>query len=659
MNTPEDEPDRPEQRIQITKRSGRRVRPPSRYEPDPDQIMEDDYSDATSEADSAMGDEWGYREEVQHDEEDVVQREEEYEEHDTGQSDFSLSDSPDSSYESTRSRSTDEDDDDDDDDDDDFEEDIAGDYDDFLAQTDEEEGWAFYRGRSNVERPGGQNQKFADLEVLESFDIYKDLLELHSARECDEEAFCDACRHIQSVIYLYNRFLVDKTRTVSIMKSHKITNYSIMATKSMNALLISCRAKNYPQSSDVEKSMMHIHLTFEDIINGAFNSMLSEFFCDLADTFDEYTVITDAKTMLEGLMAADECTEIPMGTFVEVFKPHADLIMTKDPKLFDVCEILLITGGEFDMAKEWTALEDDNREAIWNYIQQLFPAGTTILSMSGKVLSSIQSLAQGCMKKVENGELTESQAQDPMAETIETLKCNNSDSFDMAWMFQGVFYNDCRHSSRSDYFKCLFLNDMRKGTEKFEGVKANKVSDPISKRHIFDMMRVFCYTGIVQVDKGEPILKTMERYSAFHYYSLRGGMDVIRQLVMDVINPSNAIQALEYAMNSVVCSGEDGSDRGLLSDISDYIAIYALVVFKHKSFYALGFESIPGISQICARDDLNIREIDLLQCVFKLCEKRIHADKDGHGLRSAWELILHITSRNPGHLSGASCASPA
>lgn len=154
----------------------------------------------------------------------------------------------------------------------------------------------------------------------------------------------------------------------------------------------------------------------------AFNSMLSEFFTDLADTFDEYTVITDAKIMLDGLMAADECTEIPMGTFVEVFKPHADLIMTKDAKLFDVCEIPMITGGEFDMAKEWTALEDDNREAIWNYIQQLFLTGTTILSMSGEVLSSIESLAKGCMQKVEDGELTESEAQDPMIILQEIMK---------------------------------------------------------------------------------------------------------------------------------------------------------------------------------------------------------------------------------------------
>lgn len=114
----------------------------------------------------------------------------------------------------------------------------------------------------------GNTKKFTDLDVLESFDIYKDLLALHNARECDEEAFSDACRHIQSVIFLYRRFLGDKAKGVSIMDSRKITNYSIMATKSMNALLISCRAKNFPESSGVEESMMHIHLTFEEIING-------------------------------------------------------------------------------------------------------------------------------------------------------------------------------------------------------------------------------------------------------------------------------------------------------------------------------------------------------------------------------------------------------
>jgi len=154
----------------------------------------------------------------------------------------------------------------------------------------------------------------------------------------------------------------------------------------------------------------------------AFNSMLSEFFCDLADTFDDYSVIADAKTMLDGYIAADECTPAPMETFVDVFKPHADLIMTKNAKLFDVCEIPMISGGDFNMATEWKALEDDNREAIWNYIQQLFLTGTTVLSMSGEMLNSIESLANGCMEKVQSGELTESQAQDPMVILQEIMK---------------------------------------------------------------------------------------------------------------------------------------------------------------------------------------------------------------------------------------------
>ena len=114
----------------------------------------------------------------------------------------------------------------------------------------------------------GNTKKFSDLDVLESFDIYKDLVALNNARQCDTEAFNDSCRHIQSVIYLYKRFLDRGERGVSIMDGRKITNYSIMATKSMNALLISCRAKHYPDSSVVDQSMMHIHLTFEEIING-------------------------------------------------------------------------------------------------------------------------------------------------------------------------------------------------------------------------------------------------------------------------------------------------------------------------------------------------------------------------------------------------------
>jgi hypothetical protein len=111
----------------------------------------------------------------------------------------------------------------------------------------------------------GQIKKFTDLKIMEEFDIYKEILVLYNAQDCNKKEFNDSCRHIQSVIFLYKRFL--DTESESIMSARKITEYSIMATKSMNELLISSRASDYPESEEVEQSMMNIHLAFDEIIN--------------------------------------------------------------------------------------------------------------------------------------------------------------------------------------------------------------------------------------------------------------------------------------------------------------------------------------------------------------------------------------------------------
>lgn len=56
MTTPPDPDEAELVRTRLVTRSGRSVRPPVRYEPDSDQIMEDDFSDVSSD------DEWGYGE---------------------------------------------------------------------------------------------------------------------------------------------------------------------------------------------------------------------------------------------------------------------------------------------------------------------------------------------------------------------------------------------------------------------------------------------------------------------------------------------------------------------------------------------------------------------------------------------------------------------
>ena len=95
MSTP---PDTLEEGIRTVTRSGRAVRPPLRYEPDPDQILEDDFSDTLSD------EEWGFREEAPQTEDDATD-----DLTDSDEGDFTEQDSHDGSYESAPSTSSSED----------------------------------------------------------------------------------------------------------------------------------------------------------------------------------------------------------------------------------------------------------------------------------------------------------------------------------------------------------------------------------------------------------------------------------------------------------------------------------------------------------------------------------------------------------------------
>ncbi|CAN0423842.1 unnamed protein product, partial [Ectocarpus sp. 8 AP-2014] len=91
-------PDGLEQRIRTMTRSGRSVKPPIRYEPDYDQVMEDDFS---GEEDS----DWGCIEEAQTDEGSDDHQATDSEQSECS-SEFTHSDSDDSSYQSTSSDSS-------------------------------------------------------------------------------------------------------------------------------------------------------------------------------------------------------------------------------------------------------------------------------------------------------------------------------------------------------------------------------------------------------------------------------------------------------------------------------------------------------------------------------------------------------------------------
>lgn len=144
----------------------------------------------------------------------------------------------------------------------------------------------------------------------------------------------------------------------------------------------------------------------------SFNTLFLEFVSELSQTFDEYPDLAKAHEALVSLLALDDTVPLPMKTFHETFEAYSSLIMTKDPALFDECVIPYTDS--FQMKKEYGESDADTQDAIWNYLQQLFVTATTVQNMPASMMTNIESVAQACLAKVQSGEVSEEQAQNPL-----------------------------------------------------------------------------------------------------------------------------------------------------------------------------------------------------------------------------------------------------
>lgn len=102
---------------------------------------------------------------------------------------------------------------------------------------------------------------------LDSVDVIKeDLLVLFRARHVNISAFNEAFRNLQSAITIFHPIHVGEEKA-QIMSATKMTNYTIRASKAMEAILVSMRSSNVIESEKLEKSMMSIQLSMEELIN--------------------------------------------------------------------------------------------------------------------------------------------------------------------------------------------------------------------------------------------------------------------------------------------------------------------------------------------------------------------------------------------------------
>ena len=130
----------------------------------------------------------------------------------------------------------------------------------------------------------------------------------------------------------------------------------------------------------------------------AFNSLFKRFLEDLAGTFPEAPALTTMVNSFDALVAIN--ARKPMDMFVSALAPHSDMVMTKNPKLFDQPLDIGI-----DISTMWkTDISDGSRDAIWQYIHTLFLLGTTCLHVPPELLNTIESVAQTCAARLQDGE---------------------------------------------------------------------------------------------------------------------------------------------------------------------------------------------------------------------------------------------------------------
>ena len=133
----------------------------------------------------------------------------------------------------------------------------------------------------------------------------------------------------------------------------------------------------------------------------AFNGLLRNFMDELSQTFPEDTTLATSVTGLDVLVKAN--ARKPLQLFMEAVGHHAQLILTKDPALF---EQSLTLSGTLDLKKYWDSpgLSQASKDAIWGYLQQLYLLGSTVSALPPEMLGAIESMAQQCASKIESGE---------------------------------------------------------------------------------------------------------------------------------------------------------------------------------------------------------------------------------------------------------------
>ena len=132
----------------------------------------------------------------------------------------------------------------------------------------------------------------------------------------------------------------------------------------------------------------------------AFNTMMGNFLDELHQTFPEESKIAVVSEAFKDLCAVN--ARKPMELYVAGLAPYSELVMAKNPALFD--QPIELPGG-LDMSTLWAKpdVTRETREAMWQYIQMLFMLGTTVQNLPPQLLETIEGVAMSCANEMAEG----------------------------------------------------------------------------------------------------------------------------------------------------------------------------------------------------------------------------------------------------------------
>lgn len=132
----------------------------------------------------------------------------------------------------------------------------------------------------------------------------------------------------------------------------------------------------------------------------AFNTMMSNFLDELRETFPEDSKIAIVIEAFDDLVSIN--ARKPMELFTAALAPYSELVMSKNPALFE--QPIELPGG-LNMSTLWRKPDvgQETRDAIWQYLQMLFMLGTTVQNLPPPLLETIESVAMSCATQMQAG----------------------------------------------------------------------------------------------------------------------------------------------------------------------------------------------------------------------------------------------------------------